>query len=151
MQLRPKIIPSFLQHLPIMLVVRSLEDNGPDFYARQVGACLAFIYGSIEFLGPATVDPVNSADLLLDHAWIPLGVQENNDPTAFVQVQAFAPNKRLSNKDTGEAIGPVKCQLHHAARLRLGFAVHEAGVASLTVCVCPSYHCATLRCDFAQC
>ena len=58
----------------MMLVVRSFEDNGPDFDAGQVGACLAFIYGPIEFLRPAAVDRVNSADLLLDHAWIPLGV-----------------------------------------------------------------------------
>src|SRR5712664_4233745 len=102
-----------------MLVVCSLENNGPDFYAGQVGACLAFIYGPIKLLGPATVDPVNSADLLFDHAWIPLGVQENNDSRAFVQIEAFAANKRLGDKDTGETIGPVKCQLHHAARLRL--------------------------------
>lgn len=37
-----------------MLVVRAFEDNGPDFDAGQVGACLAFIYGPIEFLRPAS-------------------------------------------------------------------------------------------------
>jgi hypothetical protein len=31
-----------------MLVERAFEDNGPDFDAGQVGACLAFIYGPIE-------------------------------------------------------------------------------------------------------
>jgi hypothetical protein len=30
MLLRPKVILPLLQHLPIMLVVRSFEDNGPD-------------------------------------------------------------------------------------------------------------------------
>ena len=50
------------------------KTTGRDFDAGQVGACLAFIYGPIEFLRRAAVDPVNSADLLLDDAWIALGV-----------------------------------------------------------------------------
>ena len=118
-----------------MLVVRALENNGPNFDAGQIRACLAFVNGPIEFLGPAAVNPVNPANLLLDHAWIPLGMQENDNPAAFVEVQAFAPNERLSDEDAWETVGPVERELYHAASLRLCFTVHEPGVASLTVCV----------------
>ncbi len=75
-----------------MFVVGAPEYYGPDFNPRQFGAGGPRFERRPKFVAPATVHSIHSSNLLLDHTWIPLWMEQDHDPAGLMQIQAFPAN-----------------------------------------------------------
>ena len=103
-----------MQYLPVFLIISSPENNWANFDSRKVAIHLLVSDHLIQFFFPQTTDPIDSTNLLLNHAGIPLWVQQHNRTTCLVKIKPLTAHQRLRYQYLWVTLLSIKGQLQEA-------------------------------------